>query len=49
MTQWIIVAVLYAAGFGLLALLGGLPAAGEAIRRWSERNTGLQLNSARRR
>ena len=42
MTQWIIVALLYSAGFGLLAALGGLAAAGDAIRQWSQRNIRIE-------
>jgi hypothetical protein len=37
MLQWIIVGFLYIASFGLLAVLGGLAAAGDAFRRWGER------------
>jgi hypothetical protein len=39
MLEWIIIGVLYAVSFGLLALLGGLSAAGEAFRQWSERRS----------
>ena len=39
MLQWIVTGVLYAGSFGLLALLGGLSAAGEAFRQWSERTS----------
>jgi hypothetical protein len=39
MFQWIIIGFLYLAGFGLLALLGGLAAAGEGLRRWGERSS----------
>jgi hypothetical protein len=35
MLQWIIVGFLYIASFGLLAVLGGLAAAGEAFQRWA--------------
>jgi hypothetical protein len=38
MVQWIVTSALYVAGFGTLALLGGVAAAGDAIRRWSERS-----------
>ena len=34
--QWVVIAVLYVLGFGLLGLLGGLSSAGEAFRRWGE-------------
>jgi hypothetical protein len=36
MVQWLIIAALYALGFGLFGLLGGLSSAGEAFRRWGE-------------
>jgi hypothetical protein len=39
MLEWIVISLLYAVGFGLLALLGGLSAAGEAFRQWSERSS----------
>jgi hypothetical protein len=39
MLQWIIVGFLYIASFGLLAVLGGLAAAGEAFQRWGERGS----------
>jgi hypothetical protein len=39
MLDWIVIGVLYAVSFGLLALLGGLSAAGEAFRQWSERRS----------
>jgi hypothetical protein len=44
MEQWIMVGVLYLVGFGALALLGGLAAAGDALRGWGER-TGCIDNS----
>ncbi len=39
MLQWIAIGVVYALSFGLLSLLGGVSAAGEAFRQWSERNS----------
>ena len=34
MRDWIVIGVLYAFGIGVFRILGGLGAAGEAIRRW---------------
>jgi hypothetical protein len=39
MLQWIIVGFLNIASFRLLAVLGGLAAAGDAFRRWAERGS----------
>jgi hypothetical protein len=39
MIQWIVVGLLYSAGFAVLALLGGLASAGDAIRQWGGRNS----------
>jgi hypothetical protein len=39
MVQWILFGALYVASFGAIALLGGLAAAGEALRRWGERSS----------
>jgi hypothetical protein len=36
MTTWIVTAVLYGVGFGLFGLLGGVGAAGDALRQWGE-------------
>jgi hypothetical protein len=36
MWSWIAIALLYALGMGMLHLLGGVGAAGEAFRRWGE-------------
>jgi hypothetical protein len=35
-TDWIVVGVLYGFGIGFFHLLGGIGAAGDAIRRWGE-------------
>ncbi len=40
MYQWITIAVLYLAGFGLFGLIGGMSSAGEAFRRWGETASG---------
>ncbi len=34
MKDWIIVAILYGFGMGVFRLLGGINAAGDALRRW---------------
>ena len=36
MIQWLVVGALYVAALGLFGLLGGLHAAGDAIRTWGE-------------
>jgi hypothetical protein len=37
MTEWIVIAVLYALGMGVFHLLGGLSAAADAFRDWGAR------------
>jgi hypothetical protein len=34
--EWIVIVALYLAGIGFFRLLGGVAAAGEAMRRWGE-------------
>jgi hypothetical protein len=34
--EWIVIVALYLAGIGFFRLLGGVAAAGEALRRWGE-------------
>jgi hypothetical protein len=36
MLSWIAIVLLYVLGMGMLRLLGGVGAAGEAFRRWGE-------------
>jgi hypothetical protein len=36
MWNWIMIAALYTVSMGLLALLGGVRSAGDALRRWGE-------------
>jgi hypothetical protein len=40
MKEWIIVAVLYGLGMGCFHLLGGIRAAGEALRSWGRATAG---------
>ena len=44
MLEWIVIIALYLAGMGFFRLLGGVGAAGEALRRWGE-----SASAARRR
>jgi hypothetical protein len=50
MLNWIVVAALYTVGMGFFALVGGVRAAGDAIRHWGEshshrRRAGLSPSS----
>jgi hypothetical protein len=45
MLSWIWIPVLYAVGFGLFGVLGGISAAGDAISRWG-RGTAEQRRCA---
>jgi hypothetical protein len=46
MTSWIIVAVLYVLGMGFFHLLGGLRAAGEALRSWGHASTAVKTRAS---
>jgi hypothetical protein len=43
MWQWIIIVALYALGCGTLRLLGGVGAAGDALRDWGEAHASKRL------
>ena len=42
MQSWITVAILYAFGMGCFRLLGGINAAGEALRRWGRASSSVR-------
>ncbi len=42
MTDWIVVAVLYLFGMGVFRMLGGISAAGQALRRWGRSSSDLR-------
>ena len=42
MSSWIVVVVLYVLGMGCFHLLGGLRAAGEALRNWGHTSTAVK-------
>ena len=44
MRDWIIVIVLYAAGFAFFRILGGFGAAADALRRWGEASSTIRTN-----
>jgi hypothetical protein len=44
MTDWIIIAILYAFGAGFFWLLGGIKAAGEALRRWGKASSAVKAS-----
>jgi len=44
MKDWIIVAVLYGFGMGCFRLLGGINAAGEALRRWGRASSAVKAS-----
>jgi hypothetical protein len=45
MTNWIIVAFLYVLGMGSFHLLGGIRAAGEALRSWGHASTAVKTRA----
>ena len=46
MKEWIIVGALYAFGMGCFHLLGGIRAAGEALRNWGRASTAVESRPA---
>jgi len=46
MEDWIIVAICYAFGMGFFRLLGGMNAAGEALRNWGRASTTVESTSS---
>jgi hypothetical protein len=44
MKDWIIVVVLYGFGIGCFRLLGGINAAGEALRRWGRASSRIKAS-----
>jgi hypothetical protein len=45
MTGWIVAWILYVLGIGFFRLLGGIGAAGEALRRWGESTAARRRSS----
>jgi hypothetical protein len=45
MSQWIITGALYAFGLGLFWILGGIGAAGEAMRNWGRTSSAMRGHS----
>ena len=46
MEDWIIIAILYAFGIGFFRLLGGMNAAGEALRRWGRASSTVKATAS---
>lgn len=46
MSNWIIVVILYVLGMGFFHLLGGLRAAGEAVRSWGHASTAVKSRAS---
>jgi hypothetical protein len=46
MKDWIIIAILYAFGIGFFRLLGGMNAAGEALRRWGRASSTVKKTAS---
>jgi hypothetical protein len=46
MKDWIIIAILYAFGIGFFRLLGGMNAAGEALRRWGRASSTVKTTAS---
>jgi hypothetical protein len=46
MSSWIVVAVLYVLGMGCFHLLGGLRAAGEALRNWGHTSASVKSSAS---
>jgi hypothetical protein len=44
MKDWLIIAVLYGFGAGFFRLLGGMNAAGEALRRWGRASSAVKAS-----
>lgn len=44
--EWIVTVVLYLVGIGLFRLLGGVGAAGDAVRRWGEAASALRRSGS---
>jgi hypothetical protein len=44
MKDWIIVAICYGFGMGFFRLLGGMNAAGEALRRWGRASSTVETS-----
>jgi hypothetical protein len=46
MKDWIIVAICYGFGMGVFRLLGGINAAGDALRRWGRASSAVKVSSS---
>jgi len=46
MREWIITGALYVLGMGLFGILGGIGAAGEAMRNWARHSCALRGHSS---
>jgi hypothetical protein len=46
MKEWIIVALCYGFGMGVFRLLGGINAAGDALRRWGRASSAVKVSSS---
>jgi hypothetical protein len=44
MTDWIIIAICYGFGIGVFRLLGGINAAGDALRRWGRASSAVKAS-----
>ena len=44
MKDWIVIVILYAFGAGFFRLLGGMNAAGEALRRWGKASSAVKAS-----
>ena len=46
MKDWIIIVILYGFGIGVFRLLGGINAAGDALRRWGRASSAVKASSS---